>query len=135
MVTGQPPELEKLTLAGDAVADKIQSGPGIIYFWAEWCGICAMTQGPVSEVLKDFSGVTVALKSGDDSEVMAYMKEHNLAWPVVNDSDGSLGERFGVRGVPAFFILNTQGDIVFTTVGYSTEMGLRLRLWLADLIS
>jgi thioredoxin-related protein len=78
--------------------------------------------------------VTVALNSGDDNEVTEYMQEQGLAWSVINDDNGSLANRYGVKGVPALFIFNKQGQIVFTSVGYSTEFGLRLRLWLAGLI-
>ena len=131
MVTGPPPVLTAKTIAGGPVAKAVASGPGMIYFWAEWCGICAMMQNSVTKVLRDYPGMTVAVKSGRESAVKKYLGEHHLAWPVVNDSDGAIGERYGIRGVPAMFILNSKGNIVFTTVGYSTEIGLRIRLWLA----
>lgn len=131
MATGKPPPLSELTLSGEPVASRIGDGPGIIYFWAQWCGLCAMMQESASQVLKDYPGVTVALKSGKEGTVKRYLDEQGLDWPVVNDADGAIGERYGVRGVPAVFILNPEGDIVFTSVGYSSEIGLRIRLWLA----
>ena len=131
MVTGRPPALAEVTIDGEPVANRIAQGPGIIYFWAQWCGLCAMMQDPVSEVLKEYPGVTVALKSGKEGAVKRYLGEHGLDWPVVNDAEGTIGERYGVHGVPAVFVLNSEGDILFTSVGYSTEIGLRIRLWLA----
>jgi len=47
--------------------------------------------------------------------------------------DGAIGRDYGIRGVPAVFILGPGGDIRFSTVGYASELGLRLRLRLAHL--
>lgn len=134
LATGKPPELAPITIQGAPVAERIETGPGVIYFWAEWCGICAMMQTPVNAVLKEFPGVTVALKSGDADEVKDYLDKNTLDWPTVNDEDGKIGERYGIKGVPAVFILNREGEIAFTSVGYSTEWGLRFRLWLASFL-
>ena len=131
MVTGTPPALAAKTITGESVVNRIASGQGLIYFWAHWCGVCRMMQEPVSQVLKDYPGVTVALKSGTEDSVKRYLNDQGLDWPVVNDARGTIGDRYGVRGVPAVFVLNPEGNIVFTSSGYSTELGLRIRLWLA----
>lgn len=130
-VTGKPPALAERTLAGEPVAERIATGPGIIYFWAGWCGLCTAMQDSISRILKDYPGVTVALKSGDDNAVKHYLNEHGLAWPVLNDADGTIAQRYGIHGVPAVFVLSPAGDIAFSSIGYSTEPGLRIRLWLA----
>jgi hypothetical protein len=38
-----------------------------------------------------------------------------------------------VHAVPASFIIAADGQIRFVEVGYTTGMGLRLRLWLAGM--
>jgi hypothetical protein len=38
-----------------------------------------------------------------------------------------------VHAVPASFIIDAEGNIRFVEIGFTTEMGLRLRLWLAQL--
>jgi len=50
---------------------------------------------------------------------------------VLNDPLGKIAEKYLARGVPSIFFLNQQGEIVLTASGYSSEIGLRLRLWLA----
>jgi peroxiredoxin len=75
--------------------------------------------------------LTVALQSGEPVEISAYMQGAGLNFPVIPDPDGAIASRWGVRGVPASFILSGDGQIVSTTVGLSTESGLRLRLWAA----
>ncbi len=109
----------------------LQGRPALIYFWAEWCPLCAASQGAMDGVLADHPGVTVALHSGPAPEVAAYLEEAGLAWPAIADATGVLAGRYGVRGVPAVFVLDGDGDIRFVTRGYTSALGLRLRLWLA----
>lgn len=61
------------------------------------------------------------------------MREHELDFPVVNDPDGSIARAWGVHAVPASFILSPDGQIRFVEVGYTTGIGIRLRLWLAGI--
>lgn len=133
MLTGTPPEIAAQTITGASVAEQITTGPGIIYFWAEWCGICRTMQGSISELLKTYPGVTVAMQSGNSEEVTEYQQQAGLSWQTVADEDGSIGSLYGIRGVPAVFILDKDGQIKFTSAGYSSETGLRFRLWLAGL--
>lgn len=131
LVTGPPPQIEQSTLSEQTPMPAIAKGPALIYFWAEWCGVCRTMQSNVSAVTPDYPSMTVAVRSGDRQAVSAYLKKNQLVWPTVNDADGAIGQRYGVSAVPALFFLNRQGDIVFTSVGYTSEWGLRFRLWLA----
>lgn len=133
LVTGAPPPIASKTLTGLPV---LQAGkePKLIYFWAEWCGICNMMKDSVTSVLDDYSGITVAVRSGNDAEVKAYLRQKGLNWLVINDAEGEVAGRYGVKGVPAAFYLNASGDIVLTSVGYSSEWGMRFRLWLSGML-
>ena len=119
-------------MTGGNAMQRIAKGPAILYFWAEWCGICRGMQGAVNAVLLDYPGLTVAIRSGDEAKLNAYLHSKDLQWPVVNDNDGSIGQRYGIKAVPAVFFINANGQIVFTTAGFTSEWGMRLRLWLAD---
>jgi thioredoxin-related protein len=76
----------------------------------------------------------VALRSGTNDEVQNHLLNKKLTWSVVNDPQGKIAQTYGVKVVPAIFFLNKEGHIVFTSVGYSTEWGLRLRAWLAGFL-
>lgn len=112
---------------------KIEQGPALLYFWADWCGVCRAMQSNVNAVLQDYPGVTIALRSGDDEHLRSHLTKNNLIWPTINDRQGEIAQRYGVRAVPAAFIIGSNGDILFATVGFSTEIGLRIRLQLAKL--
>lgn len=130
LVTGMPPNIEQRTLSGVAAMPLVAKGPALIYFWAQWCGICRSIQGNVDAVVRDFPTVSVAVRSGDDQALRDYMQARHFNWPTVNDNAGSIGQRYGVSAVPAMLFVNGNGEIVFTSVGYTSEWGLRLRLWL-----
>ncbi|WP_428354654.1 protein disulfide oxidoreductase [Methyloprofundus sp.] len=129
MRSGDMPDLTVKTISGMDSASLITDKPAIIYFWGSWCGICATIQGTISDVLQDYPGVTVALRSGNNADVLSYQRKHQLDWPVINDNDGTLAQQFGVSAVPAVFIIGPDGKINFVTLGYVTEIGLRIRLW------
>lgn len=134
LVTGKPPRIEQTTLDGHQAMPALKQGPALLYFWAEWCGICRGMQDNVSSVLQHYPGLTVAERSGNSEKVSAYLSKNKLNWPVVNDPNGTIGQAYGIRGVPALFFINNQGDIAFTSVGYTSEWGLRFRLWLINLL-
>lgn len=71
------------------------------------------------------------MQSGEAEEVIAYLRQENLQFPVINDPEGMLAQRFGVRAVPSSFIIDRNNNIVFRETGFTTGIGLRLRLWLA----
>ena len=133
MLTGAAPEFSGELLnngAYELLADKRR--PLLIHFWATWCPICELEQESIQSITKDHAVVTIAMQSGNADEVMAYMQEEKLQFPVINDPDGLLARRFGVRAVPSSFVIDEDNNIVFRESGFTTEIGLRLRLWLAN---
>ncbi|QPK61993.1 protein disulfide oxidoreductase [Methylomonas sp. LL1] len=134
LVTGQPPVIKRGTLNGNQAMPYIAHGPALLYFWAEWCGVCRTMQANVSAVLHNYPGLTVAVRSDDQGQLSAYIQQHKLDWPIVNDSDAAISQGYGARSVPALFFINQQGNIAFASAGYTSEWGLRARLWLAGLL-
>ena len=126
-LSGSIPQIETLTLTGE----KVQR-PKLIYFWASWCGTCEKMQAPISSILKDYKGITIAVTSGDNFNVKNYLTKRQLNWATVNDDEGDIAKQYFVKAVPTVFILNSNGEIAFVSVGYIGELGLRLRLWLAS---
>ena len=135
MASGTAPALQGVTLAG--LPYKLPTHPArpvLVHFWAIWCPICRTDQGVIEAIARDRPDViTVAMQSGKQQEVMRHMREQGLSFSVINDPDGSISHAWGVNAVPASFIISPDGRIRFIEVGYTTGIGLRLRLWLAAL--
>jgi hypothetical protein len=60
------------------------------------------------------------------------MRESGYRWPTLPDPNGEILKKYGLPGTPAFIIINPAGDIRFVSVGFTSEIGLRLRLWWAS---
>ncbi len=107
-----------------------RSGPLLIYVWAEWCVFCRHTTPAVQALSADYPVIGLALRSGDAVAVQSYMKRHGWTFPVANDPDGELFRRLDLRVVPTALIVK-DGRLLYSTSGWSSSWGLRLRLWLA----
>ncbi len=129
-----PPVLHEQLITGemiflDGMTDK---APVLIYFWGSWCPICTVTSDTVTSLAKDYTVLTVALSSGSNQEVQQYLQDKGYKFPVINDSDGIISNKWGVQGTPTIFIINSKGKIESVTVGYTSYLGLRFRLWLSS---
>jgi len=134
LVEGPAPALHATLLDGTAfeLGEK-RDRPVLVYFWATWCTVCRLEQGNIESLLATHSVVGVALQSGNPADVKQYLDTHQLQVPVINDPEGSIAAAWGVRATPTSFIVDRDGQIRFREVGYTTEAGLRLRLWWASL--
>ena len=52
---------------------------------------------------------------------------------ILDGDQGEIAQKFGVRGVPVSFIISPDGETAFIEKGFTTEYGLRIRLWLSSL--
>ena len=105
--------------------------PVLLYLWAEWCPVCRTTAGTVTAIGEDWPVTTIAMQSGDAAEVAAHMAARGYRWPTLADARGEITQRYGLVGVPAFVVIDPAGEIRFVAIGWTSEVGLRLRLWWA----
>jgi thiol-disulfide isomerase/thioredoxin len=132
LARGQVPAFTLQDLNGATwTAASLRGKPALIVFWAPWCGVCRAMGSNVSWV-QSLSGsrarvVSVASGYGSVDEVRRYATDHALDYPVL------LGGRatarvFGVRAYPTVFVLDENGTIRNSMVGYATTLGMYLRL-------
>lgn len=130
------PPIEAPTLEVEHFSlQQFRGHPAVIHFWATWCPVCELEQAMVDTLAAEVPMITVAMQSGDAVQVRDYLQQQGVNYPVVNDPHGTLAKRYGVKAVPASFIVDGTGQVRFVTRGYTTNWGLRLRLWLAGLFS
>lgn len=132
LVDGQAPALDAALTTGAPFDLAAWRGePVLVHFWATWCPVCKLEENSIQRLSRNFRVVTVALQSGDAADIAAYLRERGLDFPAITDPEGRIAARWGVRGVPASFVLDADGGIRFASVGYSPGIGLRAQLWLA----
>ncbi len=108
-----------------------QGKPLLIHFWATWCPTCKLEAANIQSISEHYNVLTIAVKSGSDKKINAYLKEHDLNFKVINDQEGILAEQFSVPAYPTTFIYDTDGKLSFSEVGYTSTFGLYLRMWWA----
>ena len=132
LVAGAAPPLAGQLLDGGWVdLQEYRGNPVLVHFWASWCPICRAEEGSIDSIAQDLPVLTVATGSGSEADIRSYLNDNRLAFPVLLDDTGKLARQWGIVGVPTSFVIDPKGQIAFATVGYTTEIGLRLRLWLA----
>jgi len=134
LVSGTAPDISANLIDGSPVQlAQYQGKPVLLHFWATWCSICKLEQKSIQSLSQSYQVITIAMQSGDRQTVQTFMQQQTLSFPAIADSTGEISQNYGVNAVPSSFILDSKGKIVFTETGYSSEWGLRLRLWMADL--
>ena len=129
--TGPAPALSTVSIYGEPLSLANQQQPVLVHFWATWCPVCSLEHDSIDSIAKDYPIITIAMQSGNAEELIQFMRQEQLSFPVVEDDDGLIARHWQVSGVPASFIMSPSGEIKFVEVGYTSELGLRLRLWWA----
>ena len=128
---GTLPVVIGTTLDGEPVDDARLPRPLLVHFWATWCPVCQAEEDSIQSISQDYAVLGIALEDGSPESIRRYMREHGLSFPTIQDTDGGIARRFGVKGVPTSFVVDAEGRIRFVEMGYTTEWGMRLRLWWA----
>ena len=131
--TGPAPDFGGVLLDGSSFQlQDLRGKPALIHFWATWCKICALNDGAIDGLAKDLPVITVAMESGGKKSVQKEMEQRGLNFPVFVDELGKLANLYRVKGVPTNYIIDAKGNIRYVEVGYTSGLGLRVRMWLAS---
>ncbi|RVU85845.1 redoxin domain-containing protein [Leucothrix sargassi] len=131
--SGKAPDFQAVLMDGKLVnLEDYRGEPLLLTFWATWCKFCTFSESSITDINKDWQVLTVAYQSGEKEDVAAHIDSRNLdSWDVIPDQDGRLAELFGVKAVPASYIIDGKGNIKLKEVGVTTGWGLKARLWYA----
>lgn len=132
LASGPAPALSGLSVSGEQLDLRQLRGKGVlVHFWAEWCPVCRAEQDAIQSISADFSVISVAMQSGDQAAVRHFMEQESLSFPTLADPQGEIAGDWGVSAVPTSFVIGPDGVIDYSEVGFTTETGLRTRLWAA----
>lgn len=134
MPKGTAPPIVGETVSGKTVSLSDYRGkPLMLYFWASWCRICELEQESIRSIARGHAVLSVALRSGNALQLGKYMREHEFHITAIVDEFGLIANSYGVKGTPTAFFIDAEGKIRSVEVGYTSEVGMRIRLWLAGL--
>lgn len=134
LVRGPAPLFEARLLDGRLVKlNDYRGRPLLLHFWASWCPVCRFEQESIDSISQEKQVLTVSLDEMSPADLRHWMLDQGLSYPVVHDRTGEIAQQYGIRGVPSSIIIDAAGRIRFIEVGFTTQAGLRLRLWWAGL--
>ena len=104
----------------------------VLYFMAPWCGVCHSSIDSLQKIrdLKSSEEVAIfviALDYKNINEVRDFLSQHQLTLPVLLGTEKTMSD-YKISAFPTYYILDQQGKVQSQAVGYTTELGLRLRL-------
>ncbi len=102
--------------------------PLVVHFWGTWCPTCRLEASNIETLSNSYNVISIAVNSGTNEELKAYMQEHQLDYPVINDAKGALAQKFNIGVYPTTLLYSAKGELKFTEVGYTTTLGLQARL-------
>ena len=119
VVVGQPaPNFILPSLTGEPINSADFRGQTLVLnFWASWCPPCRAEMPELQalaaerQAAGDLVVVGVNFLAEDTVEAAAsFVDEFQLTFPIVTGMpDGSVAERYGVRGLPATFFIDREG--------------------------
>lgn len=130
MISGHAPAFSSQTVEGAQISLSTTE-PTLVYFWGTWCPVCRVTSPMVNSLVDNHHVISIAVDSGSDEEIAQFIREHDYQFKVVNDTS-NLDQQWGALAFPAIYIVDPQGDIRFVTSGVTSNIGLKLRLFIAS---
>ena len=107
VVKGSAPSLEGVLLKTDKVIVLAEiSKPVLVHFWATWCAVCKFEHPSINRIAKDFSVISVASQSGSADQVLQFLEQNNISYPVLMDKQGDISKDWRISGFPTSFIID-----------------------------
>ena len=95
----------------------------LVNFWATWCPPCRRempSMERLSQRLKDQPFVILAINQQEDPEqvfVFTGQLDPSPTFPILFDRNSKVANAWGVQGLPASFIVDKQGRVVYRAMG------------------
>jgi thiol-disulfide isomerase/thioredoxin len=130
------PELPRERLAGPpATLASLLAGaggrPAVVVFWASWCGPC-VREAPALERFAQSAaghGRMVGVDWSDElSGARSFIRRYSWTFPNLRDSEGLVGNRYRMTGLPTTFVIDARGRIGAVLRGPQTEHSLQTAL-------
>jgi peroxiredoxin len=94
----------------------------LLTFWATWCGACRGELPKLQSLYRnlksrnDFTVLTINIDQRSES-VLPFVRKNDYEFPVLLDADNRVSGAYDVRGIPANFIIDRKGKIVWDCAG------------------
>lgn len=91
-------------------------------FWASWCGPCRKSFPWLHDMQQEFAakGFRIVAVNLDKQRRAAekFLKKYPANFTIAFDPEGQIASQFKVSGMPSSFLIDRQGNIVSSHVGF-----------------
>ena len=101
----------------------------IVYFWGSWCPICKYQSPNIQELKSTYNVLSIAVDSGNNEEIEAYLKSKNLSFDFINDKNNILSKKFNVQAFPTTLVYDKDFNLLFSEVGFTSILSIKLKTW------
>jgi cytochrome c biogenesis protein CcmG/thiol:disulfide interchange protein DsbE len=120
--SGSAPPFTFTTFEGETISLDDLKGKGVVLnFWASWCDPCrdeAALLEATWRAEQDNGIVFLGLDYLDqEPAALAYLKEYDITYPNGPDLRSEAARRYGIKGVPETFFIDSSGNIVEIIIG------------------
>jgi peroxiredoxin len=121
---GEPAgEFQLTDLGGTPVSLSAMHGKVVLLtFWATWCGVCRGELPNLQNLYKnlkdhdDFAVLTINIDQRSEP-VLPFVRKNGYEFPVLLDPNDRVSSAYDVRGIPANFIIDRAGKIIWNCAG------------------
>jgi len=137
------PNFKLENLEGDITElyNELGEGPILLSFWATWCKPCIEELVEYKKIYNDFKdkGFKMFAISTDNERTVAkvkpFVKSKNYNFPVLLDTNSDVARIYYAQAVPFSVILNDEGYIVYTHLGFMRGDELNVRNTVSELVN
>jgi len=124
----EPPSAPLFALpTGEGAVDLARLKGRVVYldFWASWCGPCRKSFPWMNAMQAKYAGqgLTVIAVNLDQDKALAakFLAEHPATFTVAYDPKGQTAERYGVKGMPSSYLVDREGRLQMTHLGFRDQ--------------
>ena len=106
------------------IINKFKGKPILLDIWATWCGPCKKANEEMKPLKEELSGkdIVYVYVAGDNSPLQIWKNMipdlHGEHFRLTANQWSYMIENFGIEGVPTYFFIDREGNIIEKVVGY-----------------
>jgi cytochrome c biogenesis protein CcmG/thiol:disulfide interchange protein DsbE len=127
------------TATGTISLDSLRGHVVYLDFWASWCDPCRKSFPWMNELQKNFAdkGLTVIAVDLDAKRESAdkFLSTHPAGFTVAFDPKATLPPLYNVKAMPSSFLIDKEGNIVSTHIGFQDKDTANLEKQVVELLA
>jgi cytochrome c biogenesis protein CcmG/thiol:disulfide interchange protein DsbE len=122
LLAAEAPAFQLPTGEGTVSLDKLQGKVVYLDFWASWCTPCRKSfpwMNAMQSKYKDKGFVVVAVNlDKSKNKAQEFLNEFDRSFVVAFDPEGKTAERYKVMGMPSSYLIDRNGQIHLSHIGF-----------------